>query len=163
VVECRKIEDFLVPFRQGLAGTVETGAMLGWRLIRMLMPEAKFVVLRRPLTEITASLRRFGFDIEQHELARRSAMLEMISAQAGVRTIQAAELDDVEVGKWLFEELLELPYDIEWHERLIGINIQIDMAKRVEQLTKNYPFLETLKAEITARTALLGDAKWPLN
>src|SRR6185503_11458650 len=47
-IGCAQPEDFAQRLRSDLAGTCETGAAFAWRLIRWLVPDARFAVVRRP-------------------------------------------------------------------------------------------------------------------
>lgn len=157
LVECKSMAEFLLPFDNGaLAGTVETGAILGWRLIRAKMPRAKFVVLRRPVHEIANSLARFGIKLTEEELLARAGMLDAVARAPGTFVIDSSDLDDPNCAEFLFEELLEVEFDFGWWERCQRINIQVNMQERLDLLSKNYEQLERLKLEVVLATSKLG-------
>jgi hypothetical protein len=150
-IECKHPGDFFEGFERGtLRGTVETGAVLAWKLIRQRLPEAKFVVVRRPLEAVRLSLGQFGIAAPEGELEARDEMLGVVSKLPGSETLDYSDLCIPQVCKWLFEHCLEQTWDPQWHETLAGINIQVDMKARVEQLVRNYADLQTLQAEMLA-------------
>ena len=88
LVECNSIAQFISGFRL-MAGTCETGAVLGWRIIRQVMPEVKLVTVRRPVHEVAASFARFGIPVDEKELeARAGAEREAFSALKGAHDLK---------------------------------------------------------------------------
>lgn len=161
-VECRRISEFLESFQHGLVGTVETGAVLAWRLLRHEMPEARLVTVHRPLSEVIASLEKFGIQPDRAELEAREGMLEAVAKAPGVDSIGWRDLDDPDCRRWLFETLLEIPLDEAWDRRLAGLNIQINMLERSKQLWANREALASLRAEVIEATKRLpkGESAW---
>ncbi len=154
LVSCRSIADFEAKL-DTVRGTVETGAMLGWRLIRHRLPHAKLLVILRSVEEVKASLRRLGFEPVAGELEFRAEMLAQLSAEPGVETITYSDLDDPVCCHWLFEHLLEEEWDRAWYYKARPINVQIDFSARLVQLRRNQPALAALKSEVEAETRRL--------
>lgn len=161
-VECGSISDFLTMFRGGMTGTCETGAVLGWRLIPHLLPEARIVTLHRRVAEVEASFAKFGIGGLREELELRAGMLEACSRMPSVRRVEFEELDDPAVCKDLFESLLECSLDPDWYTRLAAVNIQVNMLHRSTRLWLNRARAEAFKAEIVAELGKLpvGDSAW---
>ena len=163
-VECGSISDFLGMYAGGMVGTCETGVILGWRLIRHLLPSARIVTLHRPLAEIEASLAKFGIggSALHAELELREGMLEVCSRFPSVRRVEFAELDDPEVCRSLYEHLLESPLDPDWYARMASVNVQVNMLHRSTRLWLNRERQARMKAEVEARLAVLpqGDSTW---
>lgn len=159
LVECASIEDFLGQFASGMAGTVETGAMLGWRLLRARMPSAHLVTVHRPVSEVEASLRKFGLAPDLAELEARNGLLEACAMSPGTQSFAWEDLSLPLVGQWLFEHLLERPFDEAWHQRMCEVNIQVDMIARSSRLWENRQRLAGLKAQVAKATAELKEVQ----
>lgn len=163
-IECKSVDQFLGSYAAGMSGTIETGAMLGWRLLHHEMPDLKtLVVMRRP-DEVLRSLALkglFGPGIEE-EIESRWHMLVGISQCKGVRSAQYEQLDDRDVRKEIFEWLLGIEFDEEWDERFAGVNIQIDFAARLAQLLKNQQSIAGFKSEIVSRQQKIGLSDCPI-
>lgn len=126
-----------------LAGTAETGAQDAHRLLRTAMPDAKFVVIKRPVPEVEASLVKFG--LREPDLKRRSAVLDEIDALH----IPYSALSDVRTCAMLWEYLYPaIPFDFAWWRAFDQQNVQINLKQQVEMLTARRPQIETLKAEV---------------
>jgi hypothetical protein len=159
VMLCNRIKDFPALFGPGgLHGTVETGAVMGWRLLRQQMPEAKFVILQRDLSEVRASLEASGIPVTPEldaELRLREAMLMQLSHQPGVWILQSSDLGSPAGAAAIFEHCLELDFDPAWWIRLNGLNIQLDLEQRFAQLEAASSRIAALKAEVAAASATL--------
>ncbi len=161
-VECQHIRQFLDSFKNGMIGTVETGAILAWRLIRHEMPEARLVTVHRPLGEVVDSLAKFGIKPTEGELEAREAMLEACRSAKGVESIDWRDLDDPACCQWLYELLLGVPLDEAWYREIAGLNIQINMLERSKRLWQNREALASLRAEVIEETRRLPveDRAW---
>lgn len=137
-----------------LCGTVETGAAGAWRWLRKNLPEARFVVVRRPIEEVEESLTRCGLQVPRSVLALQSAWLDEISAQYGTVTIEAAWLDRPEACAALFRLCRGIDCSAAWLALNVGANIQLDMAHRVSLLQSRHLAIEGIRAE-----AQLADLK----
>jgi hypothetical protein len=155
-IECASIEDFLGSFERGMTGTVETGAVIAWRLMLEALPSAKFVVVTRPLEEIYSSLARLGVRPIPGELESRAELLAQACGHLRVESVAFRDLADPQCARWLFEYCLDLPWDEAWHDRLARLNIQVDIEARMRQLTRNAGQLAGLQAEIARRTRTLS-------
>lgn len=161
-VECASVLEFQQKLRL-VDGTCETGAVLGWRLLRAEMPEARIVVVHRPWQAVAASLAAFGLAPPVEDLKARAVMLALVSAEPGVLSVNFDQLNDPMICQMLFEHCLELPFDWQWWGRLAPLNLQVDMPSRLARLHANYPRLEAFKAEVAARSAVLLQGAQCLN
>jgi hypothetical protein len=123
---CKSVEGFVKAYKEeGMWGSVEIAGMIGWQLIRKEMPDLKTVVVRRPLQEVYGSIVGLGLQANLSNLAEFNAILDLISEQPNVYSINSRDLDAPVVGKWLFEYCLELEWDFDWWYQLNQMNIQI--------------------------------------
>ncbi len=154
LIDCRSVADFPRAFEMGLDGTCETAAMLGWQLIRHLMPKARLITIHRPVAEVEKSLAAAGFPVDSEELEIREALLESASRAPGVRRFEYSALADPMVCKELFELALgpRLEFDLAWWNYCAGVNIQVNAAERLAKLAKAGHRMAVLKSE--ARCAL---------
>jgi hypothetical protein len=150
-IRCELPEDFFSALGQ-CHGTVETGAVIGWKLIRQRLPNARFVVVKRPMAEVRASLGAFGIDWAEDELAERDAMLDVLSATTGVETIDYDDLTIPQCCQWLwgFCHGQAVPFDTAWWELMAQTNVQVDMAARIEQLRVNADRLAAFRRDVIA-------------
>jgi hypothetical protein len=141
---------FVESYRHGMWGTVETGAVVGWRLIRRELPRLKIVVVRRAVDDVLKSLRSNGVDFPglEDEIRRRDAMLEACSQSKGAYSIPYDNLAIPGVCEWLFETCLELDFDPRWYESLRDVNIQIDLKAQLARVAQREPQLAALRAEV---------------
>lgn len=140
-------------------GTIETGAMCAHRLIRRAIPGARFITIRRPRTEVSASLHRFGVEMDE-ELAIRDAYLDEIEADGALR-IDYAALNSVTVCADLWSLLLDIPFDFDRWRAFRAQNIQIDMHARLDLMLDRQGQIATLKAEVERLATAMGSEKPP--
>jgi|KBSMisStaDraftv2_1062788.scaffolds.fasta_scaffold00169_23 hypothetical protein len=139
---CQGYLDSLWP----LSGTVETGIQDAHHLLRIAMPSAKFVVIRRPVEEVNHSLAQFGVE-QTDEMHRRSMVLDQIEA---TRSINYRDLKDVRVCADLWEYLLDIPFDFEWWRHMDAQNIQIDVPQQLQFLAERHEPITRLKEEMAS-------------
>lgn len=143
-IDCSNPEEFLDRLN-GMAGTVETGAMVAWRLIRARLPESKFVTIRRPVEEVYRSLTALGIEAQPDELEVKNAALAQIFLEDRSSGMYSFEnLKDVGCREIMFNDLYGVPLDVEW-DRSFDRNIQIDMRERIAKLIANQDKIANLK------------------
>lgn len=150
--ESSSIPDFLCRIAK-VDGTCETGAVIGWPLIRKFIPQARIVVIKRPVADIEQSLAHFGVVPVCGELDERRQMLDACATQPDVASFDFADLDDRDVCAWIFETCLELPFDRGWYKRLAGQNIQVNVPAQMERLRARQDALTKFKRDVAARIA----------
>lgn len=150
--ECGSLDEFTTRLTADYTGSAETGAMIGWRALRRRLPDARFAVIRRPVQQVYDSLARFGLGSQalMDELVARDAMLDELSRVRGVMSFRFADLDGMPACRDLFEHCLGEPFDWEWWESLVGINVQVDVPARLCFLAANRERIAALKREAAA-------------
>ncbi len=144
-----------------LCGTVETGAAVAWRWLRKNLPEARFIVVRRPIEEVAASLARIGLQVPRSVLDLQSAWLDEISAQYGTVTIEAEWLDRPEACSALFRLCRGTDCSATWLALNVGANIQLGMGRRIALLQSRHLAIEGVKAEAQLADLRLRDSALP--
>jgi hypothetical protein len=152
-ITCRTPEDFAERLKTDLAGTCETGAMFAWRLIRKMLPDARFVVVRRPVSDVIDSLRKCGLYGLEEEMERRNALLDEIAAEDGVLSVRFEHLDDLLWTHTLYASCTGEPLTRQWHEHMGAMNVQVDMATRLSLLAMSADRIACLKAEVARQLA----------
>lgn len=148
-IECRSINDFIGALESGeLDGTVESGAILGWRVIRSRLPRAKLVTVRRPLGEVYASLAKFGLHPFPGELETKDALLDALESVPGVERFDYGALNDRATCARLFCHCLEVEFDEAWWSGWNRTIVQIDMQARLDRLQQNFGQLQAMKVEL---------------
>jgi hypothetical protein len=112
---------------QGMYGSVEIGAVMAWRIIKKELPHLKVVLIRRPLIDVYNSYAQKGFVADLSEIAEVDAMLDSMSEEKGVYSLNYSDLMAPIACKWLFEHCLELEFDFDWWAYLDSLNIQMDL------------------------------------
>ena len=164
-IESDTVDGFLSVAAQ-LRGTVETGAVEGWPIIRRAIPDARIAVVLRPLDAVTASLEAVGADPPHDDLRRRAAALNELSHQNDVLTVAFAALADPRVCAELQEHVLGQPFDWAKWRAVEGVNIQLDLPGRLARLMERGPAIERLKTELAERLAnpkpfvLVREERW---
>ena len=154
--ECKAPEDFLDALAGKLSGTCETGAMFAWRLLRHELPDCKFVVIRRPRSEVTASLGRFGLRGFEDEMKRRDELLDEIAALPVTLAVKFSDLASADACKQVFEFCLRRQMDWQWWSHLSDLNIQVDMRRTLLRLGDNHHRIEALKSAVLRRQSELA-------
>jgi hypothetical protein len=141
--------EFVLLFDERYAGTAETGAVVGWRAIRRLMPDAKIAVVRRPVGQVYEEMAGFGCGVPamMAELKERDAMLDQVARLPGVLSVTFAELRGPGACQSLFEHCLETPFDWEWWEGLARKDIQVDVAAEFQYVIDNADRIAELKRD----------------
>lgn len=145
-------EEFAERLRE-LGGACETGAAFAFPLIRKLLPDARFAVVRRDPREVLASLERLAIRDQQTEVWARAAHLDAIAEQPGVLSVEFDALKRSTACAALYHHCRREQMPPAWWAKLDGLNIQIDMAKRIDFLRLRHGRIEALKAEVRARLA----------
>lgn len=110
-------------------GTVETAAAPFWRMVPEKRPDARLVVIRRPVSEVADSLTRTGVVFDPDKLMARLRYLNRKLDQIerhGALVVSFDDLDIPAIRARLFEHCLGLPFDPAWDRQLAGVNLQIN-------------------------------------
>jgi hypothetical protein len=153
IVYCNHATDFVKMFSDGMDGTCETATVLAHRLIKHLMPNVKFAVIRRPRAAVVASLAHFEISAPAGELEARDAMLDQVAAIPGTLSLEYDELDSPDWCRRLFEFChKDVDFEIEWWAQCSRFNIQVEMGKQLTLLYERREFLSSLRKEMLALT-----------
>lgn len=147
-VTCDSPAAFAWRLQNELAGTCETGAAFAWRLIRRLIPDARFVVVLRPVDEVCASLARFGITGVEDEMAARNQLLHQIARQPGTMTIDWSALRFSGSCERVYRFCTGEDMDEAWFKAMEPLNIQVDMGRQLELLRARTEQIASLKATV---------------
>lgn len=162
-VECASIAEFEASFSEW-DGSVETGAVLGWRVLLDRLPNVKVALVQRPLWQIYASFATLGLQVDMQDMELRAHMLDALAQQPGVLSLDYAQLGTFSGCQLLFNHCLDLGLEEDWWSECQAKNVQIDMRTRLVRLRENYPRLQSLRAEIVEENAkLVGGGRWQFN
>lgn len=158
------LEDVRAWLSQERVGTVETGGAAWWRLLHRYAPDARVVVVRRPVEEIIESFARaplrspWTLDIGQ--LRQRLVGVDRKLAQAAYRlpnvvSVTFADLEDEATCARVFTHCLPYEWDRAWWELISGLNVQADL----DLLWRHYRAFEgrTERLREAAKAAILAD------
>lgn len=157
-IRCASIEDFLAQFAQ-VDGTIETGAVLGWRVVRKFLPQTRIIVLRRPLIQVGRSLVNQGLQFDHSDLLFKAVELERLAQQPFVQVIEYEELGDEFAMAKLFESLLGRPASGTWFRQISEINLQIDLSERLWYLQTHQTRISQFKQDIITQSAMLDGGR----
>ena len=157
-IDCKTIDEFIGQFygQNRLAGSCETGAMMAWRVLKHRMPEAKMVVIQRPVADVAFSLANFKIYPGLLELEQRKTYLEAISRLPNTKTFSFAQLARKDVCEHLYEFCNEETAPEGHWDFYSDFNIQVDMGKRLKKLQTNAESIAKLKASVMREVAMIS-------
>ncbi len=130
-----------------VTGSVELGLGVAWPLLFNLLPETKVIVIRRHLNDIYRSLHRLGLYIPIEELEMRDKALEHCSQHPKVKSYSFEDLDNPEICKEIFEYCLNCNWNQAWYRAYAGINIQLNVPKRMQLNMERLPIINKIISE----------------
>lgn len=139
----RSLDDVKTWFSLPYVGSVETIAAPWWRLVQEYAPRT--VVVRRPVSDVLASLARLGFDPVAGEpvMRRLDAKLRQIEKRVpGVLSVTFDELNTEDGCRRVFEHCLQMPFDRDWWERIGPLNLQANIYAQARYGRAFKPALE---------------------
>ncbi len=152
-IQADTVEGLLGQIWQDYAGTVETGAIDGWRLLRRSLPQAPMVVVHRPLAGVQASLAALGLTAPAEQLEQREAEMQELSRQPGVLSVPFEALRYPQACAAIQAHCLPgLPFNWELWVEADRTNVQVEMPARVAVLAERAGAIARLKAEAAERT-----------
>ena len=146
----RSLDDVRMWFEQPSIGTVETAAAPWWRLLERFAPDAKVVVIHRPVDDVVESLMRlpgqsFDCSILKTAMTKLDHKLGQIERRVpNVLSVDYASLSDETACASVFEHCLPYRHDHSHWKRLDPINIQIDMRAMMRYFEAYRPALQKL-------------------
>jgi hypothetical protein len=149
LLHARSLEDVKAWLGQPCTGSVETAAAPFWRLLPAYSPEARIVVVRRPVPEVIASLCTvLPYDLPAltRLMRRLDAKLDQIERRMDVLSVRFSDLAIEATCARIFEHCLPYRHDPAWWQSLAPVNIQINLPLQVRQYNAFAPQLEKLAA-----------------
>lgn len=147
-VTCASPAEFIWRLRNELAGTCETGAAFAAPLIKHMAPEVRFMTVRRPVSQVCASLARFEIVGVEQEMLDRDEQLDAIERTIpGVLRVDFADLIRPTVCAQAYQFCTGQVMDGAWWAAMDALNIQVDMARQMALLRANAPRIAGLKAQ----------------
>lgn len=152
--ECDTVDQYFSAMRHDYIGTTETGAVDGWQLIRRAFPAARIVVVYRDMADVKAELASLGLVAPDGQLEERQRQMMLLSEQPDVFSVRFEHLVMPQVCELVHRVALPwVKFDYDLWRRLDSKDITIDLPRRVISLIKRADLIQTLKAEVTRRTA----------
>lgn len=154
----RAVADVRAWLSQDGSGTVETGAAPWWRLLPRYRPDARVVVVRRPVAEVVESLMRIDFygptPFERATLSERmtrlDAKLDQIERRIpGALSVSFAGLANEENCARVFEYCLPYSHDPAHWQALMGVNVQCSMPGMVRYARAHAVHLDAFASQAT--------------
>ena len=156
----RSLDDVAAWFSQPCIGSAETAAAPWWRLLAKFAPNAKIVVVRRPVADVVESLMslsgvefdRAGITSLMRGLDRK---LDQIEARLDCLSVNFTDLDSEATCRAVFEHCLPYAFDRDHWASLAPVNIQCDMRAMVRYVQANGAALTKLAS--VARHRIMAD------
>jgi hypothetical protein len=153
LLNCRGLDDVAAWFSQPYTGTVETAGAPFWRL---LPPQARIVVIRRPVAEVVQSLARVGFAVDPGVVLRMDRKLDQIEARVpNVLSVDFSDLSRQQTAARLFQHCLGQELPQAWWDAIAPINIQINFGHMLRTYRAYEPQLQKL-AKVAKHRMLAG-------
>lgn len=135
------------------AGTVETGLSLAWPWLDRQFPQARIVVVRRPVAEVQASLGRQGWEFLPGEMGNNDRRLDEIALLPNAISVTFDELATEAGCRRVFEHCRRQPMPVEHWRGWADENVQVAPAWRELTLRERASKIEGLFLRILARSA----------
>ena len=150
-LQVRSLADVRSWLSQPYVGTVETSGAAFWRLVMMLRPDAKVVVVRRQVDEVIDSLYRIGLPLDREKITRTMIRHDLKLAQIakrvpGALSIRYADLANEDTCAAIFEHCLPFKHDHEWWQRISAVNLQINLPAMLRREAAFAPQLRSAEA-----------------
>lgn len=145
----RGLDDARALFADPRRGTAETAAAPWWRLLPRYAPNARVVVVRRPVNDVLDSLlsiRGCTFDAAalRDVLLGLDSKLSQIEARLPCLSVSFAGLENEQTCADVFEYCLPYAHDHEHWARLASRNIQVNVPELMAYIEANRAALESV-------------------
>lgn len=163
----RSLEDIASWFRQPLTGTAETAGAPWWRLALKHAPDARVVVVRRPVGDVVDSLCQVGLGFARDALEREMRRLDRKLDQIVKRVpncleVQFYDLHSEDTCRAIFEHCLGLPFDHAWWSHWAPQNVQISVPAQYRHYMAYRDQIERLRAQAEVSSRSLIEHSRPL-
>ncbi len=146
----RSIDDIRAWFSMDHVGTVETGAMGHWRLAKHLKPDLRLITIRRKSEDIFSSLTRVGLPVPLWLIESWQRKLDQVEKRNKVVRVEVEELKSEGGLRKLWSAALDIPFDLEWAERMQGQNIQVSVSFLTKYFISNEKGIKKLLIQAKA-------------
>lgn len=132
----RGVDDIRSWLSQDCTGAADTSASSWWRTVQRYRPDARILVVRRPVGEVVDSLMRLdmrgvcAFDrvALTRQMTRLDRKLDQIERRvAGVLSVNFSDIENETTCARIFEHCLPYAHDPDWWARNAAFNLQADM------------------------------------
>ncbi len=163
-IRFRGVEDVRSWFAQDCTVTADTGAATWWRLIQSVRPDAKVLVVRRPVAEVVDSLMRLdmrgtaAFDRASltRRLERMDRKLDQIEARVpAALSVRFDDLASEDTCARVFEHCLPYGHNPDWWGKMAAQNLQCDLPALVRYQTAHAKQINRAVASCKAETERL--------
>lgn len=163
-IQCDNVKQFIDSYSNGMDGSVETGAMIGWRLLKHELPNLKTLVVFREPREVLASLAKFGVEGDwiEYEIKSRYYVLEGIASCAGVKRMHWMDYSSITHAEQAWEFLLDVPFDFDWWSSMVRTRLEINMKERMQATIARRDKIAALKIDMLARQQAIGFSGCPV-
>lgn len=152
----RSVDDIKSWLSQPLTGTAETGAGYFWRTAHKYAPDARVVVIRRPVGDVVNSLMGVGLPFDRAALTREMTKLDRKLDQIEERVTNISvpydALGDEHACASVFEHCLGITHDHDWWAHMAPLNVQCDMHARARYYAAYRPQMDKLAAQVKCLT-----------
>lgn len=146
-LDSTSVTDFLARV-DAKGGTVETGAIVGAHVIREMRPDINMVVIKRPVSEIMASLADIGIIPAKGEIEHRAKLLDELARQVDVLSLDWTALNDFDACDLLMQFCYGMPCPRARFDHYSQFNIQLNIPRRIEKLFQTSDAMTRIKAEL---------------
>lgn len=158
LLHARSLDDVKAWLGQPCTGSVETAAAPFWRLLPTYCPDARIVVVRRPVSEVVASLCAilpYDVPLLTRLMLRADTKLDQIECRMNALSVQFSDLKNEATCARLFEYCLPYQHDAKWWASVDAVNIQISLRLLLRQYKAFLPQLD--KLAVTAKHRIIAD------
>lgn len=140
----RNLDDVRSWLGQDFTGTIETAAAPWWRLVRHIRPDAKILIIRRPVCEIFESVMRVDLrdtlrldrDVLARNLTAMDRKLDQIERSVpDAVSVQFSAINNEDECRRVFERLLPYKHDSGWWQTMAATNIQDNVPAKMRHMT----------------------------
>lgn len=160
----RSLDDLKNWLSQPMTGSAETAAAPFWRMLPKYRPDAKVVVVRRPVEDVVESLLRldmhgsaqFDRDTLTRHMTRLDGKLGQIERRLpNVLSVQFPELGNEATAARVFEHCLPFAFVPSWWRKWRHVNVQCSMPALARYYAANRTAMDVMA--LNAGRAIIAD------
>ena len=160
------MEDVRSWLKQDFSGASETSVMPFWRTVAQFRPDIRVLVVRRPVADVVASVKRIVPGVDEADFNRRmrqrDAKLDQITARMpNVLSVNFADLATEATCAAAFEHCLPYKHDPVWWQALASANLQCSLPALMRYLAAHRPQIDQMVASVRQHTIAGMSRKLP--